>query len=1397
MRDKLVERRSHRRAFVIGRFQASAGQPGAASGGSSDAEQVGRYRIVSQLAAGGMGVVYHAVDEVTERECALKRIKPEFARDRYGIEAFEREYRVLAGIDHPRIIRVYEYGVDEVGPYYTMELVEGDDLHKRAPIDYREVCLYLRDVAASLALLHARRLLHRDLSPRNVRVTPDGRCKLLDFGALSGFGPTSIVVGTPPSVAPEAARGAPLDQRTDLYALGALAYWLLTRQHAYPAKRIDQLPELWERTPVPPSALLPGIPQQLDELVMGLLAQNPLARPASAAAVIAKLNVIGELPADDDDEVARVATSFLSTPSFVGRRAELDALRARVVAMIDGRGCAVEVEAGAGLGRTRLLEEVGVLAQLAGACVLRVDASMHRQPRGTLRALALRLLDLVPASAELAAQLSAAVRAELDVRDGTRSLRRSLIVPSGKPGAGTGPELTLEEWITRSSGLAPLLLQIDNAEYADDASLGSLAALARGARERRLMIVFTHRPVPAGRKLVGLSALQAHCTRMTLDPLTAHETLQLARSLFGEAANLARFADYLYARAAGNPLHCLEISRQLVAKRAIRYLEGNWALPNERPEAAVPGALDAALCARIDALSPAARRLAEGLSLHRGEVTPALCQLLAGADQRVLYGLLDELARNDVLHHNADGLRWSSVVLRETLLSEMDDGAREVGHARLGEALLTLARRRARREPAQLIEAGYHLLQGGDDSRGADLIAQVASDSVACRLALADLHTTGTALEAALKVYRRQRRSPRERLPLLGALAQAGYYEDRRWGDLYGDEALDTLEDVCGLSTARRLGRFLGRTLGLVLGIGYAYLRFRFAPRRERGYPFGEALIQLFGAVTCLTAIAVLALDAKRARAVADTLEPFAGLPERLTPVGIYQFCQSLRQIALEDQARAFQTFDLLSKRFRDPRYYPTLPDEARTIYVAGAHFARGVFASFKASGNSTLEDADALDALNLKYYAMIASELRFLYYMNRGDYARAAEHRQQVDIHAAHVGSAWQVETWEPVALIPVYCWLQDIDGLTRVADRLEELAQGMPSLRHYARLARWARGLVLADATRGANAAAIAALEQVEPRSYIGWAAHMGFTASGSRILGNYAVGARLCRAAQAHITDQDREYVALFLIVDIEAAYAEAVLGQPQRALDALDALLRRHGPSQHPLALGLLHEARALIAHAAQQRAVFEESAREAQRWLRPMGTPALIAKCERLVRLHAQARPGSGRRASEEVERWLEMLDGYAEPAARAVHGLELLRHASRAEAAAFYRRVGNDFTLYAQTGRGSFDEEPAPELRAALSESPDGPAAEAGQAASCVSQVSPVELAANNGTECRAYLLLDEQGVVSGAVALSAPRQTRVPPQALLVALSRALAEEASTEVASVADVTKRSPIAS
>src|SRR5687768_11450928 len=211
----------------------------------------GRYLLLEKIGVGGMATVFRALDETSGRAVALKQLTaPAVPGKRKTAEAlFEREYHTLVRLKHPRIIEVYDYGLTESGPYYTMELLDGTDLNQLGKQGHQEACRLLRDVASSLALIHAHRLVHRDVSPRNIRLTRDGRPKLIDFGALSPFGIADDVIGTPPCMAPELLEGHPLDQRVDLFALGAVAYWMLTGRHAYPARRMHDLSTIWETPP--------------------------------------------------------------------------------------------------------------------------------------------------------------------------------------------------------------------------------------------------------------------------------------------------------------------------------------------------------------------------------------------------------------------------------------------------------------------------------------------------------------------------------------------------------------------------------------------------------------------------------------------------------------------------------------------------------------------------------------------------------------------------------------------------------------------------------------------------------------------------------------------------------------------------------------------------------------------------------------------------------------------------------------------------------------------------------------------------------------------------------------------------------------------------------------------
>jgi serine/threonine protein kinase len=170
-----------------------------------------------------MATVYRVHDQSSGGRCALKRARASGSGSaERRQQLLEREYHTLAQLAHPRIIEVYDFGRDERGPFYTMELLDGTDLASIGSVPWQRACALLRDVASSLSVLHSRGLLHRDVSARNVRCASNGSAKLIDFGALCSIGLDLEVVGTPPFVAPEAIQMQALDARADLFSLGAL-----------------------------------------------------------------------------------------------------------------------------------------------------------------------------------------------------------------------------------------------------------------------------------------------------------------------------------------------------------------------------------------------------------------------------------------------------------------------------------------------------------------------------------------------------------------------------------------------------------------------------------------------------------------------------------------------------------------------------------------------------------------------------------------------------------------------------------------------------------------------------------------------------------------------------------------------------------------------------------------------------------------------------------------------------------------------------------------------------------------------------------------------------------------------------------------------------------------------
>ncbi|MFY1596618.1 serine/threonine-protein kinase [Micromonospora sp. WMMD737] len=252
-----------------------------------------RYRLIEQLGAGGMSVVWRGYDEVLGRQVAVKVLASRLAADRAFRHRIRIEAQAAARLCHPNITNVYDYGESEqVGltvPYVVMELVDGESLTgrlRRGSLPWREAVTIGAEVTSALATAHARGVVHRDVTPGNVMLTATG-VKVVDFGisALVGEkekGPDGALLGTPAYLAPERLDNGQVSPATDVYAVGLLLYRMLTGRLPWQASTTTQMLRAHmynEPEPMPP---VPGLPDEVRELVSRCLAKRPGDRPATA-----------------------------------------------------------------------------------------------------------------------------------------------------------------------------------------------------------------------------------------------------------------------------------------------------------------------------------------------------------------------------------------------------------------------------------------------------------------------------------------------------------------------------------------------------------------------------------------------------------------------------------------------------------------------------------------------------------------------------------------------------------------------------------------------------------------------------------------------------------------------------------------------------------------------------------------------------------------------------------------------------------------------------------------------------------------------------------------------------------------------------------------------------------
>ncbi|MDD9945267.1 MAG: protein kinase [Myxococcales bacterium] len=1161
-----------------------------------------RYRVEAVLGRGGMGAVHRVVDQRTGATLALKQLDPRPGSKSRAqrIALFQHEYHLLSQLAHPNIVEALDYGIADGAPYYTMELVGGRDLKALSPLPWPRACEILLELCSALAVLHARGVVHRDITPRNVLVGQDGHCKLIDFGAMAHMGHCQIAVGTPPYIAPELLQHQHVDGRSDIFSLGGLAYFMLCGRHALSASRIQDLPRAWEQARVPPSEFAPEIPPTLEQLVLGMLSIKPEARPAQVAEVTQRLAALlgREAPVD----VAKLR-AHLATPRLVGRDQAEALLRAQLSRASSGRGSAAVISGEAGMGRTRMLEAFGTQAKLAGYLVLSTEA---REQEEADFAVTRRLLEMLALADSPRAQAAAS------------GLEPGLVGlwPPAWPESGAPPEPTYDRvecqdallrFFRRLSELVPLAIIVDDAHLADPSSQQLLAQLASACRSRAMLVLASAPTDCRPENHPSLKSLLSHADEVPLEALTEAQTQELLGSVFGESPELTRVAEWAHRVSEGRPRACMELASHLVDRGLARFRGGRFELPSALDALELPQNLEQATRARLASLTMGARTVAELLACVTRFLPLQVDEILETLSSRLgdfeTFSALDTLLEARIIRPQGDAYTFVDEHMARLTRDEMSPEQSHAHHRALGELY------RARGRDHRCL-AGYHLCEAGELEEAYPVMRNVGElvvDSSSLTSVVARAPEGIELYEQMLRHAEREGHSPstlyrfRKVMLQLSAISQPELSR-------YADVTLAQLRRDIGLDRWSELAHIEEPLERISQCLALAQARYEETPEDQKGLEPAAAIKEFATCSALLVSTFASMMDTAALDAIPPQLEPLRVL------LPVLDIVYTMAASAADSAVRGYTVpgdRERVAQRLSEP---VVGMDE---LTRQGAYAVNCYYIALEHAGLGSDEALRVADEIEKQpVYAVLGKQARLVHALAQGSQKRAERHRSERDMLralGANCENHLQLSMrWTQVALYRS-C---DLLNLGRLARELETRAERFPGLQSRVHALR-AQIHLLCDESKAALAEVRRGEHHAPPLKNGTWRELAFLRIDALTALGRFEEALQTVHVAEDHL----RTIGASFARNDrMAAAEARALsgIGRREQARERLRPMieqLEELAPNGVPL--GELYETLAIVELAAGDHDAFALARKRAERIFKRERHPGLAARYERL------------------------------------------------------------------------------------------------------------------------------------------------------------------------------------